>query len=367
MRAATITWSRRRRRWYYPAVRGHRPSVLSARRVPLAQLPLPMAGGPRHVVGVRDGDPDPRLVRARPHGIGPPAHALRLAAAARHAGRADVRRRRRPPRRPRRAVRDPRRLRRPRRHRDAARGVRAPGAPPRPRAVGGGRPPAPERPGDAQHADRRHRAARPLHRRAQPVARDAGLGARGRRPRGLRALRRARDRPGVRGGRGLLRRRPRPDVRRPARALGRRVRGRAGAGAGVGAAGNRRARLALARAGRWPAVHLDDAAAPRPDVARVPHQPVRVSAVGGLLPFLARNVYGVGERGLGFLVASFSLGALIGSVVMVVSGGSRRPERFMVLNTLAWYALLLGLGFTRTLALGALVLGVAGLVQSLAM
>ena len=88
---------------------------------------------------------------------------------------------------------------------------------------------------------------------------------------------------------------------------------------------------------------------------------------GGLLPFLARNVYGVGERGLGFLVASFSLGALIGSAVMVVGGGSRRPERFMVVNTLAWYALLLGLAFTRTLGAGALVLGVAGLVQSFAM
>ncbi len=88
---------------------------------------------------------------------------------------------------------------------------------------------------------------------------------------------------------------------------------------------------------------------------------------GGLLPYLARNVYGVGERGLGFLVASFSLGALIGSVAMVVTGGSRRPERFMVMHTLAWYALLLGLGFTKTMAAGAVLLGVAGLVQSFAM
>ena len=88
---------------------------------------------------------------------------------------------------------------------------------------------------------------------------------------------------------------------------------------------------------------------------------------GGLLPYLARNVYGAGEQGLGSLVASFSAGALIGSVAMVVSGGSRRPERFMVVNALAWYALLLALGFTRTIGAGAFLLGVAGLVQSFSM
>jgi hypothetical protein len=88
---------------------------------------------------------------------------------------------------------------------------------------------------------------------------------------------------------------------------------------------------------------------------------------GGLLPYVARNVYGVDERGLGFLVASFSIGALLGSAGMVVTGGPRRPERAMVVWVGAWYALLLAFGLARATSLGALILFVIGVVQSVAM
>lgn len=88
---------------------------------------------------------------------------------------------------------------------------------------------------------------------------------------------------------------------------------------------------------------------------------------GGLLPYAARNVYLVSEKGLGYLVASFSLGALLGSIGMVVTGGPRRPERAMVVYVAAWYALLLGFGLVGTMALGALMLFVIGVVQSVAM
>jgi len=88
---------------------------------------------------------------------------------------------------------------------------------------------------------------------------------------------------------------------------------------------------------------------------------------GGLLPYVARNVYLVDERGLGFLVASFSLGALLGSIGMVVTGGPRRPERAMVVYVGAWYALLLGFGLAHGTAMGAALLFVIGIVQSVAM
>ena len=88
---------------------------------------------------------------------------------------------------------------------------------------------------------------------------------------------------------------------------------------------------------------------------------------GGLLPYVARNVYLVNAQGLGYLVASFSLGALVGSIGMVVSGGPRRPERAMVIYIMAWYLLLLGFGHARSMAAGVLLLVVTGLVQSIAM
>ena len=88
---------------------------------------------------------------------------------------------------------------------------------------------------------------------------------------------------------------------------------------------------------------------------------------GGLLPYVAKQVYRVDATGLGYLVASFSLGALIGSIAMVATGGPRRPERSILVYTTLWYAVLLGFGFVGTLGAGLVALFLAGLVQSVAM
>ena len=90
-------------------------------------------------------------------------------------------------------------------------------------------------------------------------------------------------------------------------------------------------------------------------------------ASGGLLPYVVRSIYGADASGLGWLVAGFSFGALLGSLAMVVTGGPRHPERSMVVNVAIWYALLLAFGHARTMAAGLAVLVLAGLVQSLAM
>src|SRR5262249_27256512 len=71
--------------------------------------------------------------------------------------------------------------------------------------------------------------------------------------------------------------------------------------------------------------------------------------------------------GLGWLVASFSLGGLLGSITMVMTGGPRRPERSMLVNTVIWYALLLGFGHVPSMKAAVPTLLVAGLVQSMAM
>jgi MFS family permease len=87
----------------------------------------------------------------------------------------------------------------------------------------------------------------------------------------------------------------------------------------------------------------------------------------GLLPYVAKRVYMVDATGLGWLVAGFSFGGLLGSITMVVTGGPRRPERSTLVHTVIWYALLLGFGHVQTLGPGLLALLLAGFVQSVAM
>jgi MFS family permease len=88
---------------------------------------------------------------------------------------------------------------------------------------------------------------------------------------------------------------------------------------------------------------------------------------GGLLPYAARAVYRVDATGLGWLAASFSLGALAGSITMVLTGGPRQPARATVVSVVVWYALLLGFAHVSTLTLGMTLLLAAGFVQSIGM
>jgi MFS family permease len=87
----------------------------------------------------------------------------------------------------------------------------------------------------------------------------------------------------------------------------------------------------------------------------------------GLLPYVAKRIYLVDATGLGWLVASFSLGALLGSIFMVVTGGPGRPERSMLVCAAIWYVVLLAFGHVRSLGPGLGLLLVAGFAQSIAM
>ena len=87
----------------------------------------------------------------------------------------------------------------------------------------------------------------------------------------------------------------------------------------------------------------------------------------GLLPYVAERIYIVDATGLGWLVATFSFGALLGSIAMVVTGGPARPERAMLVYAALWYLLLLGFGYVGSLGPGLVVLFLAGIVQSVAM
>ncbi len=88
---------------------------------------------------------------------------------------------------------------------------------------------------------------------------------------------------------------------------------------------------------------------------------------GGLMPYIARDVFHLNQQGLGWLVASFASGALIGSLSMGMFGSRARPARTMVAACALWYLCLLGFALPISVPLAMLLLLGAGLAQSLSM
>jgi len=88
---------------------------------------------------------------------------------------------------------------------------------------------------------------------------------------------------------------------------------------------------------------------------------------GGLLPHVAREVYGMDRAGLGLLAASFAGGALAGSMILSLRGVGRRPAQLMLGAAAIWFGLLLIYAQVRTAAAGMPLLFAAGLVQSFCM
>jgi predicted MFS family arabinose efflux permease len=87
----------------------------------------------------------------------------------------------------------------------------------------------------------------------------------------------------------------------------------------------------------------------------------------GLLPYVAREIYRIDQQGLGFLIASFATGSLIGSLVLTFGGRSWGMARLMVTSMMIWYGLLLIFPLLPSPHTGMVVLLIAGFAQSLAM
>lgn len=87
----------------------------------------------------------------------------------------------------------------------------------------------------------------------------------------------------------------------------------------------------------------------------------------GLLPYVARTIYQIDAIGLGHLVAAFGVGALIGSILMTVTGGGSNPPRFILLNIILWYASAILFALIETKIAGMALLLLAGLFQSTTM
>ncbi len=85
----------------------------------------------------------------------------------------------------------------------------------------------------------------------------------------------------------------------------------------------------------------------------------------GLLPYVARDVYEIGQSGLGYLAAAFSSGALAGSLLLGAGRLPLRAGRAMLWSGAVWFVAILLFGQTRSVGVGLVLLFVAGFVQSI--
>jgi predicted MFS family arabinose efflux permease len=85
----------------------------------------------------------------------------------------------------------------------------------------------------------------------------------------------------------------------------------------------------------------------------------------GLLPYAAKEIYQVGQAGLGYLAAAFALGALIGSIMVGTNSVRLRAGRAMLWSCGVWFVTLVLFGQTQSFALGVALLLFSGFMQSL--
>jgi Major Facilitator Superfamily len=84
----------------------------------------------------------------------------------------------------------------------------------------------------------------------------------------------------------------------------------------------------------------------------------------GLLPYVAKDVFEIGQSGLGYLAAAFALGALAGSLLVGASRLPLRAGRVMLCSAAIWFVAILLFGQNRSIGVALALLFVSGLVQS---
>jgi MFS family permease len=87
----------------------------------------------------------------------------------------------------------------------------------------------------------------------------------------------------------------------------------------------------------------------------------------GLLPYAARDVFDVGQIGLGYLAAAFASGALAGSLFVGAGRLRLRAGRVMLLSATVWFSAIVLFGQTRALGAAFALLFIAGFAQSFCM
>jgi MFS family permease len=86
----------------------------------------------------------------------------------------------------------------------------------------------------------------------------------------------------------------------------------------------------------------------------------------GLLPYIAREVYGGNQAILGYLSASFAVGSLTGSVILSLVA-NKGVGRLMLYTASLWYLMLLFFSQMQSIPAAMACLTLAGIVQSMSM
>jgi predicted MFS family arabinose efflux permease len=84
-----------------------------------------------------------------------------------------------------------------------------------------------------------------------------------------------------------------------------------------------------------------------------------------LMPYVAKEIYRTGQAGVGYLVASFAAGALVGSIALSRYANHIRPGRMIPAFCAVWYLAILCFSRMPDAVSGSIVLVAAGLAQSL--
>ena len=84
----------------------------------------------------------------------------------------------------------------------------------------------------------------------------------------------------------------------------------------------------------------------------------------GLLPYIAKDVYGVGQAGFGYLAAAFSSGGLIGSILISTRRQPLRAGRTMLIAAFAWFGLVLAIAHNTDFKVGLVLMASAGLLHN---
>jgi len=89
--------------------------------------------------------------------------------------------------------------------------------------------------------------------------------------------------------------------------------------------------------------------------------------VGQLLAHVAKDIYGLDQSGLGWLLSCFALGALAGSITLSTRGAWIRPARTMLVGAILWFTLNFVFAWITVPLHGEVLLIAIGFVQSLCM
>ena len=85
----------------------------------------------------------------------------------------------------------------------------------------------------------------------------------------------------------------------------------------------------------------------------------------GLLPYVAKDIYLIGQTGLSTLAASFSTGGLVGSLLLSTNLWHFRAARMMLVAGLAWFTVVVLFSQVTEMRIGIVLLMLAGFAQNL--